>query len=258
MLVPFLAIGEIERIKEIYTTLRQEDIFDVSPFIIKNKNGVLRTKINHIGILTQFLKNKKTLGSSENLRNLIRRSFTSKDFAKLRSSGKEVIITVANLTRQVVEYKSSNNYEYDDFCDWLWASANLIPIMSLLIKNGEEYGDGGFGNLIPVQEVVRQGALSVDVIVLNPEQRVFASPPLHNALDSLVRTYEFMLTQIAIDDLLIARLKAADQHADIHFYYTNRILTEYPYVFDAEQMKKWWQEGYELFQNRQPEKISLK
>jgi predicted patatin/cPLA2 family phospholipase len=130
--------------------------------------------------------------------------------------------------------------------------------MSLLTKNGEEYGDGGFGNIVPVQEAIRRGALSIDVIVLRLENRVYANPPLRNALDVLVSTYDFMLNQIAKDDLLIAHLEAANQHAEIHFYYINRILTTHSFIFDSEQMKKWWQEGYELFQNKEPEKHTLK
>jgi predicted patatin/cPLA2 family phospholipase len=256
LLVPFLAIGDIERIKKIYTTIQQEDIFSVSPFIIEKKNGIVTTKINHLGILKQFIKKQKTFGDSENLRKLIRKNFTAEDFKQLKFLDKEVIITVANLTKQIVEHKSSNDYCYEDFCDWIWASANLIPLMSLLTKNGEEYGDGGFGNLIPVQEAIKQGAISIDVIVLRLENRIYDNPPLHNALDVLVRTYDFMLNQIASDDLLIAHLEATNQHADIHFYYINRILTTHSYIFDAEEMKKWWQEGYELFQNKEPEKLS--
>ena len=74
LLVPFLAIGDIERIKKIYTTIKQEDIFTVCPFKIKNKKGVVKTKMNHFGIIKQFVKGNKTLGDSTNLRILIRKN----------------------------------------------------------------------------------------------------------------------------------------------------------------------------------------
>jgi hypothetical protein len=35
----------------------------------------------------------------------------------------------------------------NDFCDWIWASCNYTPFMSLLSKNGCQYADGGFGDL---------------------------------------------------------------------------------------------------------------
>lgn len=116
LLIPFLALDDIERIKKIYTSIRQDDIFSVCPFIIKKKNGVIRTRINPFGIIKQFIKGEKTFGNSTNLKNLILTNFTKEDFGKIRLSGKEIIVTVANLTKQTVEYKSSNDYEYNDFC----------------------------------------------------------------------------------------------------------------------------------------------
>lgn len=257
LLVPFLAIGDIERIKKIYTTIKQSDIFTVCPFKIKVKNGVVTTRMNHLGILMQFIKREKTLGDSTNLRKLIRNSFTPEDFKKIRTLGKEVVVTVSNLTTQAIEYKSSNDYEYDDFCDWIWASANMVPLMSLLQKNGNEYADGGFGNLIPIQDAISKGASYIDVIVLRLKDGVYNNPPLHNALDSFARTYDFMLNQIATDDLLIANLQAASQNVTVGFYYINRLLTTRSFVFNAEEMKQWWQEGFEVFQNTECKKHYL-
>lgn len=257
LLVPFLAIGDTERIKKIYTTIKQEDIFTVCPFIIKKKDGVVKTSINHFGILKQFIKRQKTLGDSRALRNLIFKSFTPADFAQIKKLGKEVVVTVANLTTNMIEYKSSNDYSYDDFCDWIWASANMVPLMSLLQKNGNDYADGGFGNLIPIQQAIAKGATNIDVIVLRLKNGVYSNPPLRNALDAFARTYDFMLNQIAIDDLLIANLQAASNNVAISFYYINRLLTTRSFIFDAEEMKQWWQEGYEMFKEKECEKHYL-
>lgn len=248
LLVPFLAIGDIERIKKIYTTIKQEDIFTVCPFRIQKKNGEVKARINHFGILKQFFKKQKTLGDSTNLRKLIRKSFKPADFERIRELGKEVIVTVSNLTTQAIEYKSSNDYGYDDFCDWIWASANMVPLMSLVQKEGCEYADGGFGNLIPIQQAISKGATYIDVIVLRLKNGVYSNPPLRNALDAFARTYDFMLNQIAIDDLLIANLEATSQNVAIDFYHINRLLTTRSFIFDAEEMKQWWQEGYEMYQ----------
>lgn len=257
LLVPFLAIGDVERIKKIYTSIKQEDIFTVCPFIIKKKNGVVKTSINHFGILKQFVKRSKTLGDSTGLKKLIRKTFTPADFAMIKTLGKEVVVTVANLTTQAIEYKSSNDYSYDDFCDWIWASANMIPLMSLVQKNGCDYADGGFGNLIPIQQAITKGATYIDVIVLRLKDGVYSNPPLRNALDAFARTYDFMLNQIAIDDLLIANLEAHSQNVTLSFYYINRLLTTRSFIFDAEEMTQWWQEGYEMFTQAEGEKHYL-
>ncbi|HLA57021.1 MAG TPA: patatin-like phospholipase family protein [Flavobacterium sp.] len=247
LLIPFLAIGDIDRIKKIYTTIRQEDIFTVCPFKVKRKNGEVKLRMNHLAILGQFIRGKKTLGDSTGLKHLIRKSFTQEDFDQIKALKKEVVVTVANLTTHSIEYKSSNDYEYEDFCHWIWASANLSPLMSLYKKDNNEYADGGFGNLIPVQHAIRKGAGTIDTIVLRLENSVFNNPPLQNALEVFVRTYDFMLNQIANDDLLISELEAAGSNVQIHFYYIKRILTTHSFVFDAAEMKGWWQEGLDMF-----------
>ena len=257
LLVPFLAIGDTERIKKIYTTIKQEDIFTVCPFIIKKKDGVVKTSINHFGILKQFIKRQKTLGDSRALRNLIFKSFTPADFAQIKKLGKEVVVTVANLTTNMIEYKSSDDYGYDDFCNWIWASANMVPLMSLLQKDGYDYADGGFGNLIPIQQAIVKGATNIDVIVLRLKNGIYNNPPLRNGLDAFSRTYDFMLNQIAIDDLLIANLQAASNNVTIAFYYINRLLTTRSFIFDAIEMKQWWQEGYEMFKQMECETLYL-
>lgn len=245
LLIHFLAIGNVALIKKIYTTIHQEDIFSVCPFIIKKKNGVLKTKINHFGIIKQFIKGQKTLGDSCNLRKLIQENFTVMDYEKIKFYGKEIIVTVANLTKQTIEYKSSNDYEYHDFCDWIWASANLVPLMSILLKDNQQYADGGFGNLIPIQKAIERGAIIIDAIVLRLEKSDYNNPPLQNALEVFTRTFDFMLNQIATDDLLISRLEALDYNSAIKFYYINKTFTTHSYIFDSIEMTQWWQDGFE-------------
>ncbi|WP_025145888.1 patatin-like phospholipase family protein [Pedobacter jeongneungensis] len=247
LLIPFLAIGDVERIKKLYTTISQSDIFTVCPFIVKYKNGKVKLRMNHFGIIKQFFKRQKTLGDSTGLRNLIRNNFKLKDFETIKALGKEVVVTVANLTTQLIEYKSTNDYGYEDFCDWMWASCNLAPLMSLYQKNGNDYADGGFGNLIPVQEAIIKGATEIDTIVLRQEKAVYNNPPLQNAIEVFARTSDFMLNQIANDDLIISKLQTANKNVKINFYFINRELTTHSFVFNKQEMTTWWQEGYDLF-----------
>jgi NTE family protein len=247
LLIPFLAIGDVARIKKLYTTISQSDIFTVCPFIVKYKNGKVKLRMNHFGIIAQFFKRQKTLGDSTGLRNLIRNNFKRKDFETIKALGKEVVVTVANLTTQLIEYKSSNDCTYEDFCDWMWASCNLAPLMSLYQKNGNDYADGGFGNLIPVQEAIIKGATEIDTIVLRQEKAVYNNPPLQNAIEVFARTSDFMLNQIANDDLIISKLQTASKNVKINFYFINRELTTHSFVFNKQEMTTWWQEGYDLF-----------
>lgn len=247
LLIPLLAIGNIERIKKLYTTIEQSDIFTVCPFKINKKDGVVKISINHFGIVKQFIRKQKTLGDSTNLRTLIRKSFTKADFEQIKTLKKEVIVTVANLTTQQIEYKSSNDYTYNEFCDWIWASCNMVPLMSLYKKDGQEYADGGFGNLIPLQQAITKGATAIDAIVLRLEKASYNYPPLQNALDIFARTSDFMLNRIANDDIIISQLQADKKNVHISFYFINRVLTTRSFIFDKEEMTNWWQEGLDHF-----------
>jgi len=246
LLVPLLALGEVERIKKVYTSIRQKDIFNICPFIIKKHNRHFTYKINHFNTLRMFLQGKKTFGESLSLRKLIRRTFTEDDYHRLRQSGVEVMVTVSNLSCNYVEYQSVHNNSYEDFCDWMWASANVVPFMSLHYKDGMEYADGGFGNYLPLREALRRGAKEVDAIILQPKERdLKCQLPVSNPFALLLRTYDFMLEQISIDDLDLGRLESLHRQAQVNCYHTPRLLTENSFIFDPEQMTAWWQEGYE-------------
>jgi hypothetical protein len=61
------------------------------------------------------------------LRKLIRKSITVEEFEELKSGNKEIIITVSNLSKNAVEYKSLKDFDYAEFCDWIWISCNYLP-----------------------------------------------------------------------------------------------------------------------------------
>ena len=194
LLAPLLAAGKLKKAKEVFTTVTQESIFKICPFTIKkNGPGDFTTSINHLGIIRMFLSGKKTFGDSCHLRELIRKSFLEEDFKRIRDTGKKVFVTVSNLTNEQVEYKSSDDYEYEEFCDWMWASANVLPFMSLMVKDGIEYGDGGFGVVIPIQKAINEMADWVDVIALRPANKNIKKEASKNAFQVLNNTFDFML-----------------------------------------------------------------
>lgn len=245
LLVPLLALGETERLKKVFTTIRQHDIFNISPFIIRKSNGSFTYRINHFNTLRMFLRGKKTFGESENLRRLIRLTFTEDDYHRLRAGNKEVVVTVSNLSCKTVEYHSVHQNNYGDFCDWMWASANLVPFMSLVVKNGMEYADGGFGNYLPLREAIRRGACEVDAIILKPMgQNLKCELPVSNAFGLMLRTYNFMLEQISLDDFDLGHFESLHRQVILNCYHTPRTLTESSFIFDPEQMGAWWEEGF--------------
>ena len=244
-----LAVNEIERLKRVYTTVEQEDIFNINPFVITRDGDEYHSRINHWDIFRMFLKGKSTFGESEPLLNLICRTFQKKHHQQIVDSGKKVVTTVSNLTLDIIEYKYANDYTYEEFCKWIWISCNIVPFMSLARVNGYEYADGGFGNLVPIQEAISLGAKEIDVIVLNPRHRDVLRQPLKNPFTTLLRTHEFMLKQIARDDIHIGQLESMHTDIELNIIHTPRALTTNALIFDPVQMKEWWEEGYEYARN---------
>ena len=246
LLIPHLALGKIDKIRDVYTGITNTDVFNVYPFKVAKMNGGYITKMNHWSNLWMFLRKKSTFGESESLRSLIKNAFTKEEFETLRSSGKRVVVTVSNLTAQVVEYKHLKDCTYEDFTDWMWCSSNVVPFMTLHKKNGFQYADGGFGNLVPIHEAISLGATELDVIVLSPRHRHVRLEDPGNPFSVLLRTHDFMLKQISRSDIFSAQLEGIYNNIRIRFFYTPRILTQNPYIFDREEMSGWWEEGREF------------
>ncbi len=252
LLVPLLSIGEVAKLKRAYTNVKPRDIYNINPFVVKKMpDGELKTSINHFNTLRMFLKGKKTFGETKNLRKTIERVLSKKDFERIKSSDKKVIVTVSNLSTTRVEYKYLHEYGYKDFCDWMWASSSFVPFMSLVEKNGYDYADGGFGNYIPIQEAIDIGATEIDVIVLKPRHMKPNKNKSRNAFDVLTQTLQFALAQIAYDDVHIGHLESIyNDQVKIKFIFTPTLLTKYSFYFDPVIMKKWWEEGYEHAKSR--------
>ncbi|HET7115805.1 MAG TPA: patatin-like phospholipase family protein [Hanamia sp.] len=252
LLIPLLSLGEIKKLHAIFTSVTQSDIFNVNPFVIYKQKEVYKTSINHLGILKMFLKGKKTFGESLNLRDLIRKFLTKEDFLKMKNAGPEVVVTVANLTSMQMEYKSVKNCTYEDYCDWIWASSNVVPFMSLLQKNDFEYADGGLGNLVPVSHAITMGAIDIDVIILKTEKRKIKKPSVRNALELTERVFNFMLNQIQIDDLLIGRMEGMQKNVNLNIYQPPESLTDNSLIFDPVKMKEWWSSGLQYARENSP------
>jgi len=135
LLISHLALQKIEKIKEVYTSVNQDSIFSNCPFIIQKKHGVESIAIDHWNVLKNFYRGSKTFGESKNLLQLIRNTLTEEEFTELKHGPKDIVVTVSNLSLNQVEYKSINDFSYDEFCEWIWISCNYTPFMSLVKDN---------------------------------------------------------------------------------------------------------------------------
>ncbi len=253
LLISHLALNKLDKIKNIYSNVNQDSIFNNCPFIIKKKHGVEIIAINHWNVIRNFIKGKKTFGESENLRKLIRRSITEDEFNELKHGNTDVVVTVSNLSLNQVEYKSINDCTYEEFCDWIWISSNYTPFMSLVKKNGCEYADGGLGSLVPIEEALNRGATEVDVVVLHTEVNYLNRMSSKNPFDLITTIFGFMLDRIENQNIRIGKLVANQKNAIINFYYTPTVLTTNSLVFNKDRMTLWWKRGYLYAKNKNDE-----
>ncbi|TMM57186.1 patatin-like phospholipase family protein [Maribacter algarum] len=253
LLICHLALGKLDKIKEIYSNVDQKTIFNNCPFVIKKKHGIDEISINHWNVVRNFLQGKKTFGESENLRNLIRESLTVEEYQELRDGPNDVVVTVSNLSLNQVEYKSIMDYSYDEFCDWIWISANYTPFMSLVRKNGSEYADGGLGSIVPIEEAILRGAKDIDVVVLHTEINYMNRMPSRNPFELLTTMLSFILDRIENHNIRIGKLVANQKDAIINLYYTPTVLTTNSLIFNKEKMTRWWKRGYLYAKNKNEE-----
>lgn len=255
LLISHLALNKIEKIRQVYTSVNQHSIFSICPFTIHRKYGGATIGINHWNVVRNFLRGSKTFGESRRLHDLIRNTITREEFEELRTGPIDLVVTVANLSLNQVEYKSINDCTYDDFCEWIWISCNYIPFMSLVRKNGCEYADGGLGSMVPIEEAIRRGAREVDAIILHTEVTHLNRMPSRNPFSLLTNMGAFMLDRIEHQNIRIGKFVASNHDAIINFYYTPTVLTTNSLVFDKDEMSKWWESGY-IYASSKEERIS--
>ncbi|MGO3707295.1 MAG: patatin-like phospholipase family protein [Mesonia hippocampi] len=244
LLLPHLALGKLDKLHEIYTNVNQRKIFSLSPFVVKKKDDREYVAINFKNTILQFIKKKRTFGESKNLRKLIRNSFTSDEFESIKANGKDVIVTVANLSKSSVEYKSIKDFSYEEFCDWIWISCNYLPFMSLVTKNGYEYADGGFGSVVPIREAIKRGATEVDVIILESENMERNKVLGKNPFSLMLSLFGYMVDQVERSNIIEGKLAAINKNVALNLYYTPSKLTENSLIFNKKLMRLWWQQGY--------------
>jgi len=244
LMVSHLATGNIKGLKELYTSVNQSTIFSNNPFVIKKVHGEKVVSINHLNTLWNFINGRKTFGESKNLRKLIKNNITEEMFFQIIKNNKEVVVTVSNISTNKIEYKTLRECTYTDFCDWIWASCNYLPFMSLLEKNNHQYGDGGFGCLVPIREAILRGAKEVDVIILETEVTQINRLKSKNPFSLLFDVFDFMLEHVERHNITIGKLTAKQHDVKLNLYYTPVVLTTNSLIFDKKLMSKWWIDGY--------------
>lgn len=244
LLVPHLAANEIKKLYSIFTNVGQKDVFSVNPFVQRKRGSREYVSINFINSLWQFIKRKRTFGESKALKKHIRANFSIEEYNVIQTRKKDVIVTVSNLSKNRVEYKSIKDFSYEEFCNWMWVSCNYIPFMSLVTVDGFEYADGGLGCVIPIREAILRGATEVDAVILESENMEYNKVLGKNPFSLMINLFGHLLDQVERGDIAIGKLAAKHRDVKLNLYYTPTRLTENSLIFDKKLMESWWEQGY--------------
>ncbi len=245
LLVPHLAAGKIEKIYNVFTNVTQRHIFSVNPFAIRKKGNREFVSIDFLNTLWQFIKMKRTFGESKALRRHIKKHFTREEYDAIKATKEDVVVTVSNLSKNRVEYKSINDFTYEEFCDWIWISCNYIPFMSLVEKNNFEYADGALGCVVPIREAILRGATEIDAVVLEKENMEYNKVLGKNPFSLMINLFGHLLDQVERSDITIGKLAAKNKDVKLNLYYTPSKLTENSLIFSKKLMVSWWQQGFD-------------
>lgn len=248
LMSPLIALKDFKTLKNAYTSVTQKDILSFNPF---NKKG----KINIFKVIFRLLKGLIThkvfsLGESKTLRKQISRFFNKEQYTQLINSGIDVKVCVVNATSKTKEYKSIKDCLYEDFCDWMWISANAPIYMSLVEKNGFYYMDGGIKEHIPAQVAIDDNCDEIDIIVLRTknfnDDKVWVPKDILNVLE---RVIQILFEEGSSNDIDLTKLEASEKNIKLNIYYLPKKLTDNSLMFDKQQMLKWWDEGFEYAKN---------
>ncbi|WP_250432590.1 patatin-like phospholipase family protein [Hanstruepera flava] len=250
LLVPHLAVNNIPKLYDIFTNVQQHDIFSVSPFVQRKKGDREYVSIDFVNSLWQFVRLKRTFGESKALRRNIRKNFTREEYEIVKATKHDLVVTVSNLSKNRVEYKSIKDCAYEEFCNWIWISCNYIPFMSIAKVNGYEYADGGLGCVVPIREAIKRGATEVDAIVLEAENMERNKVLGKNPFSLMLNLFGHLLDQVERNDIIIGQLAAKNRGVKLNMYYTPTTLTENSLIFSKRLMTKWWQQGYDYAQDK--------
>lgn len=251
LMLTHLALGKIDELRSIYSNVDQDTIFSICPFKIMKYKGNVTVGINHMRTIQNFMRGSKTFGESISLRQMIEKNVKDDYLQVVKDSGKKLLVTVSNLTLNQVEFKELAAHSFEDFRDFIWASSNLVPFMSLMVKNSYEYADGGFANLVPIREAIRQGATEIDAIILETEVTQLNRMPSRNPFSLIMNVFNYMQIHIERYNISIGQLEAQHRDVKLNLYYTPTVLTTNSLVFEKDKMRKWWADGYHYAQQQE-------
>jgi NTE family protein len=255
LLAPLAALREWELLKQGYTSVNDDNIFDKCWF--KGKPISKKGKLRKLPIIMTLLLGQKSVCTSNAMRNTIDKFFPEEFFNELKKQNKEILVGTQNYSEipSRIHYFSSQLEAYEDFKDWMWCSANF-PFFTTLVKkswNNEtgsfhvgNWSDGGITALIGIDQLMMKGFKEIDIILHRTKT---VEKYEGNRIDTLMENVSASISAMRYDiefEYFYERIKRLNrQGAKVTVYWLPRKLSANSMVFNQKEMAAWWDEGYE-------------
>ena len=263
MMSPLAALGEHDALKEAYTNVTDRQIFDHKWY--RPKPITKKGKVNLFAVIYSLMFKKNSLATTNAMRKTIDKFVKEEHYQRLIDEDRCVIVGAQNLREKPsqIHYFHVHDVTFEDFKDWMWASASAPFYTSLTNKewtdeNGDthmgQWTDGGLTELVAMDEVFKRGAKEIDVIV----HKTYPTPNYDigdacTLIDNINRSIDAMRYDIEFEYLIEkAKYFASRRKTKTNIYFLPRRLSDNAMMFNKQQMEQWWQEGFDtaLDENR--------
>ena len=253
MMICKVLLGEEKDYEDLvtaYTSVTNKDVYSSYPF---NSSG----DISLYSVIKRGWQGYATVGDMSPILALIRKWLTHDDYIRLRNSGKTAIIAVLNITTGLVEYKSSEDHDYWEFCNYIAASASPEILGNYWTIDDWEYSDAGLSTLVPILKAIEYKPTLLDVFTHRPFKRDIRNGkildikaqgkierirPMINSVARCVRIFRESLEHLEIREgvksCLMESIEPTVYYQDTKFKGGN------PMIMDSALMKKMYE--YEL------------
>lgn len=254
LIAPLAALKEWELLKEGYTSVNDDNVFDRCWY--KGKPLGKKGKLRKLPIIMTLLMGQKSIYTSNALRKTIDNFFTREHYEELKKQNKEILVGTQNYleTPSKIHYFSSTDEDYEDFKDWMWCSANFPYFTSLVKKSWNNqtgsfhvgnWSDGGLTALIGIDQLMMKGFKDIDIILHRSKPiETYEGNRIDNLMENVTTSINAMRYDIEFE-YFYERIKKLNKYgAKVTVYWLPRKLSPNCMVFNQKEMSEWWEEGY--------------
>lgn len=267
MMSPLVALKKWDILKEAYTSVTDDQIFDKKwyrPHVFNKKGKLNVLSVLYVLINRTFGRRSSlnSLATTNNMRKLIDKFVTEENYNEIKTLNKEIVVGAVNLNEKPasVHYFSTcdEKMTFEDFKDWMWASANAPFVASIIEKKWfdeedekwymGEWTDGGLTEIAPFDYVLQKGIKEVDIIM--HREKPIKEKELQLSEDFLqvvergigAMRYDIETKDGKFNEIMANFAKEND--VKIRVIWIPRRLAPNSMLFDKETMLKWYEEGF--------------